>query len=527
MKSLLKKLFKPYGVSLVELLSAVGIAGGVGLLVAKLNKDTLSVSNTSQVNSEINYFLSETSYILSNKENCNATIGVTPGSGVPVGGSVVSIRKIVRGVQIEQFNLSTPYGQNSFQINSMRTEAAPNGINLVIDISRTNRNIQGANRIVKRIPLKAVFSGGNITSCFSDNESIVEQAARAACQGNSVVWDDVNKECHHDINQVICDPGQILQRIRSPDGIIQSECVPVIKNPIVCPTGQYFKSITTEGVVTCAPISLSNNCGNNQYIRALSNGQAVCENIPICSNGQYLKANSAGALSCTSFGCNVTTEYFAGFNTNGTSNCKPFPVPTACTGNGQYIKEIAPNGTPVCGTSPNHQALPQNNFSFVDGFSGSWSRKTMDQTAQAICARFGARSWSGNKCNPTFIITPTPINGGWSSWSSWSLCDGFTRTRTRTCTNPAPANGGAPCSGASSETAICSVTPITTGGGGGCQCPDPSIIGSGCPVPNPNNCPGGCGYGTCSGGGTGGYSHSTCLDCNLNGGAGGGGGIVY
>src|SRR3989344_3514325 len=50
-----------------------------------------------------------------------------------------------------------------------------------------------------------------------------------------------------------------------------------------------------------------------------------------------------------------------------------------------------------------------------------------------------------------------PIPGGWSAWSSWGACSVTacgstgTQTRTRTCTNPAPAYGGANCSGSSTE----------------------------------------------------------------------------
>jgi hypothetical protein len=55
--------------------------------------------------------------------------------------------------------------------------------------------------------------------------------------------------------------------------------------------------------------------------------------------------------------------------------------------------------------------------------------------------------------------TATPINGGWSAWSSYgscsATCGGGTQTRTRTCTNPSPANGGADCTGGSSETRSC------------------------------------------------------------------------
>ncbi|KAJ8319787.1 hypothetical protein KUTeg_001374 [Tegillarca granosa] len=53
-----------------------------------------------------------------------------------------------------------------------------------------------------------------------------------------------------------------------------------------------------------------------------------------------------------------------------------------------------------------------------------------------------------------------PIDGQWSEWSSYSLCsvtcgDG-TKTRTRTCTNPSPRNGGNNCTGGAEQTETCS-----------------------------------------------------------------------
>ena len=45
------------------------------------------------------------------------------------------------------------------------------------------------------------------------------------------------------------------------------------------------------------------------------------------------------------------------------------------------------------------------------------------------------------------------VNCQWSAWSKWRPCSKTcgTGTQTRTCTNPAPANGGAQCSGESSQ----------------------------------------------------------------------------
>jgi len=51
------------------------------------------------------------------------------------------------------------------------------------------------------------------------------------------------------------------------------------------------------------------------------------------------------------------------------------------------------------------------------------------------------------------------VNGGWTTWSEWQACSVVCGTgsqkRTRTCTQPAPANGGAGCSGDAEETQPC------------------------------------------------------------------------
>ena len=54
------------------------------------------------------------------------------------------------------------------------------------------------------------------------------------------------------------------------------------------------------------------------------------------------------------------------------------------------------------------------------------------------------------------------VHGQWSLWSDFASCSvtcGFgTQTRTRTCTNPAPSNGGTECAGTDTETNTCTLS---------------------------------------------------------------------
>lgn len=50
---------------------------------------------------------------------------------------------------------------------------------------------------------------------------------------------------------------------------------------------------------------------------------------------------------------------------------------------------------------------------------------------------------------------PGVIHGSWSCWSSWSSCSASRSSRSRSCSNPAPQNGGQGCTGESMETSDC------------------------------------------------------------------------
>ena len=62
-----------------------------------------------------------------------------------------------------------------------------------------------------------------------------------------------------------------------------------------------------------------------------------------------------------------------------------------------------------------------------------------------------------------FTSTNIIVDGQWTSWSSWgtcsTTCDNGTWVRHRECTNPAPAEGGKPCTGNDTQIDVCNLRP--------------------------------------------------------------------
>jgi hypothetical protein len=206
------------------------------------------------------------------------------------------------------------------------------------------------------------------------------------------------------------------------------------------------------------------------------------------TNCAAASGTSTGAFSHTRTGLTGgTTYYYRGYATNatgtgyspsssftmgqmsgnlsGASSCNIAQGASSCSVN------LTWNTTNPIGTS----AVTASGMSNVDGNSGSqsftvpYSSRTfyLYNNAQLLathpvtssCA--SGTAWNGSNCGAV-------VNGGWSAWSAWSGCSvtacgqSGTQTRTRSCTNPAPSNGGSYCSGADTEVQSCSTPACTT-----------------------------------------------------------------
>eukprot|EP00066_Takifugu_rubripes_P008599 XP_003974907.2 PREDICTED: complement component C7-like [Takifugu rubripes] len=99
----------------------------------------------------------------------------------------------------------------------------------------------------------------------------------------------------------------------------------------------------------------------------------------------------------------------------------------------QYLSESAP-----CHCRP----CSNNGLVFTDG-----------DNCKCVCKP----GTSGLACEQGAEVEGQPgvIHGSWACWSAWSSCSGARRSRSRSCSNPAPQNGGQHCSGESTETSDC------------------------------------------------------------------------
>ena len=83
------------------------------------------------------------------------------------------------------------------------------------------------------------------------------------------------------------------------------------------------------------------------------------------------------------------------------------------------------------------------------------------------CLVYFLNSYNLIPLNFSLIPNNISVNGKWGAWSTWGTCSktcgGGTQSRTRLCDNPAPANGGAACTGNATASQTCNSLTCSSG----------------------------------------------------------------
>jgi len=239
--------------------------------------------------------------------------------------------------------------------------------------------------------------------------------------------------------------------------------------------------------------NITSNCTVNASFNA---DQTPLPTVNLTANPASIQFGETSVLEWHSTDATYCSASWNNSNTiSGTKTVYPSITTTysiTCTGNGGNATDTA-RVTVIQENKPTVNLLADNqNVSYGNSTTLRWTT-TNNPT---ICTASG--DWSGNKnisggsqstgnlySTATYNIAcsnssgsgydsitinvgsqpPSPVNGGWSAWSSQSTQCGYSGVQTRTCTNPAPANGGAYCSGPSTKSYTNSACSYPVNGG--------------------------------------------------------------
>ncbi|XP_038063563.1 A disintegrin and metalloproteinase with thrombospondin motifs 6-like isoform X2 [Patiria miniata] len=225
--------------------------------------------------------------------------------------------------------------------------------------------------------------------------------------------------------------------------------------------------------------SCSRTCGGGQQTQI-----RYCTNPVPQNGGAYCVGSSTQTINCNTQSCpSVVNGGWSSWQNQGSCS-------RTCGGGQQtqyrYCNNPVPqNGGAYC--SGNSYQVADCNVQAC-GTDGGWSNWG-EYSACSVSCGYGHRSRYRTCTNPApqnggqtctgssteyqqcsnSLACSVPVNGGWSSWSLFGACSvtcgGGQQTRSRTCTNPTPQNGGSTCSGSALDSQSCSTQscPTTSG----------------------------------------------------------------
>jgi hypothetical protein len=190
--------------------------------------------------------------------------------------------------------------------------------------------------------------------------------------------------------------------------------------------------------------------------------------------------------NCSSAGTAVDTGYQCSYQCSAGFYARPGTSGTLTCNNGEF----APLPTLVCQRmktpcSTNLAKHVVQHDSYAHSGDGQWAPWTNTTTCTATCgggslsqtrtctnpapANGGATCLGASQQTVACNTAPCPVDGNWSGWVNSTACTvtcgGGSLTQTRTCTNPAPANGGLSCPGNSEQTVSCNTQACPLGPG--------------------------------------------------------------
>jgi prepilin-type N-terminal cleavage/methylation domain-containing protein len=387
---LMKKFRLNNGFTMVELMTTLGIASVVIIVIINSHKSAMVATGDLHVSSEVNNLIQRMTSELSRAETCTKNFVGKP----PTQASISSIKNKSGNANI----IATgPYG-NEINIDSISTSvdsvttlssgSKNTMMNLVVNYTPHSKSQQ---KFVVPISVFMDNTGNTIKSCFSDLQFYLKQAVMYACKGNGAKWipasgaSDIGS-CEHVVElkneadtvqaptggTFLCPTGQFLQKVDASANQFTFKCASVSTTP--CGPWEYLESIGADGVSVCKDIrTLFNNSG----IMVLQAGTYQTFSIACPTNKILQSITGAGTVNCVNPNLNYTcpaNQFATGVDASGNVTCSYSTNSNVCNSGTTYITAIDSSGNVTCSTG-----------ALAGGCNSSQVATGLDASGKMIC----------------------------------------------------------------------------------------------------------------------------------------------
>jgi hypothetical protein len=182
---------KDGGFSLVQVMVAAGLMGGIALGVMQLSKQMQTTTIMGETSIEENQLFNHISTILIDANSCNETF-----KDLKFGDQVESIKRVkANGEAVDVYTVGENYGNRTILLKQMTLSGKEGEEYLSLSLERIKSGYSGPRNIKKQVALKLVFAGGKVTDCFSELSNVTENSIKKSCESIGADYNADTQKC--------------------------------------------------------------------------------------------------------------------------------------------------------------------------------------------------------------------------------------------------------------------------------------------------------------------------------------------
>ena len=282
------------GFSMVGVLAAGGMMGGLALFLAEMTKQQHVAQKVAETGVEITALHSRVISLLADGEACKKTLEGTPVSPAPtITGFKNRKGRDVLAVPSPPFNRLVKL--RDAKLTNIQGTGTTREVEVELTFEKLSKAISGQKTVKRLIPLTLELDTANaISSCHSPQNYVMKEQL---CKEMGGTWNGSNKKC----SVPDCSTGQALTKTSTGFACVSAGSLPN------CPNGKIIKRVggtwkcedPPSGGGGVSPLK-DKKCTGNKIFRGFDNGNPIC--VTGCSDPKVFRGfdPSTGNAVCVS-----------------------------------------------------------------------------------------------------------------------------------------------------------------------------------------------------------------------------------